>query len=95
MYQRDLNNAFAVVMDREYRMPIGTIAEAALLAQQLPLEEAPGAGGTTTASATRATRPCAATMNKKYNNLLATSVVQGIKAKLHSRPAFTTLPQST
>jgi hypothetical protein len=33
---RDLNNAFAAVADREYRMPIGTIAEPALLAQQLP-----------------------------------------------------------
>jgi hypothetical protein len=36
-----------------------------------------------------------ATMNKKYNNLLtnlATSMVQGLKAKLHLRPAFTTLP---
>jgi hypothetical protein len=33
-------------------------------------------------------------MNKKYNNLLATSMVQGIKAKLHSRPAFVMLPQS-
>jgi hypothetical protein len=33
---RDLNNAFAAVMDRKYRTPIGTIAEAALLAQQLP-----------------------------------------------------------
>jgi hypothetical protein len=33
---RDLNNAFAVVTDREYRMPIGAIAEATLLAQQLP-----------------------------------------------------------
>jgi hypothetical protein len=36
MYQRDLNNAFAAVVDREYRMPIGAITEAALLAQQLP-----------------------------------------------------------
>jgi hypothetical protein len=39
-----------------------------------------------------------ATMNKKYNNLLAnlaTSMAQGLKAKLHSRPAYTTLPQST
>jgi hypothetical protein len=32
---RDLNNAFAAAADREYRMPIGDIAEAALLAQQL------------------------------------------------------------
>jgi hypothetical protein len=36
MYQRDLNNTFAAVADREYRTPIGAIAEAALLAQQLP-----------------------------------------------------------
>jgi hypothetical protein len=35
MYQRSLNNAFATVADREYRKPIGTIAEIALLAQQL------------------------------------------------------------
>jgi hypothetical protein len=33
---RDHNNAFATVADREYRTPIGAIAEAALLAQQLP-----------------------------------------------------------
>jgi hypothetical protein len=33
---RDLNNAFAAVADREYRTSIGTIAETALLAQQLP-----------------------------------------------------------
>jgi hypothetical protein len=33
---RDLNNAFPAVADREYRMPIGAITEAALLAQQLP-----------------------------------------------------------
>jgi hypothetical protein len=59
-----------------------------------PLEEAPGAEGTTTASIMWATHPRVATMNKKYNNLLATSVVQGIKAKIHSRPAFTMLPQS-
>jgi signal transduction histidine kinase len=32
----DLNNAFAAVADHEYRTPIGAIAEAALLAQQLP-----------------------------------------------------------
>jgi hypothetical protein len=36
-----------------------------------------------------------ATMNKKYSNPLATSVVQGIKAKIHSRPTFMTLPRST
>jgi hypothetical protein len=41
------------------------------------------------------TRPRVATMNKKYNNPLATSVAQGIKTKIHSRPAFTTLPRST
>jgi hypothetical protein len=34
-------------------------------------------------------------MNKKYNNPLATSVVQGIKAKIHSRSAFMTPPRST
>jgi hypothetical protein len=28
-------------------------------------------------------------MNKKYNNPLATIMVQGIKAKIHSRLAFT------
>jgi hypothetical protein len=33
---RDLNNAFAAVVDREYRTPIDAIAEVALLAQQLP-----------------------------------------------------------
>jgi hypothetical protein len=33
---RDLNNAFAAVTDRKYRTLIGAIAEAALLAQQLP-----------------------------------------------------------
>jgi hypothetical protein len=33
---RDLNNAFAVVADCKYRTPISEIAEAALLAQQLP-----------------------------------------------------------
>jgi signal transduction histidine kinase len=36
MYQRNLNNAFVAAADREYRTPIGAIAEAALLAQQLP-----------------------------------------------------------
>jgi hypothetical protein len=36
MYQRSLNNTFAVAADREYRTPIGAIAEVALLAQQLP-----------------------------------------------------------
>jgi hypothetical protein len=38
-----------------------------------------------------------ATLNKKYNNPLAnlvTSMAKGLKAKLHSRPAFTTLPRS-
>jgi hypothetical protein len=60
-----------------------------------PPDEAPGTGGTTIASATRATSPCVATSNKKYNNLLAylaTSVMLGLKAKLHPWPAFTTLP---
>jgi hypothetical protein len=33
---RDLNNAFAAVVDRKYHTPIDAIAEAALLAQQLP-----------------------------------------------------------
>jgi signal transduction histidine kinase len=36
LYQRNLNNAFAAAADQEYRTPIGAIAEAALLAQQLP-----------------------------------------------------------
>jgi hypothetical protein len=36
MYQRNLQNAFAVATVWEYRTPIGAIAEAALLAQQLP-----------------------------------------------------------
>jgi hypothetical protein len=35
-YQRNLNNTFAAATGREYRTPIGAIAEAALLAQQLP-----------------------------------------------------------
>jgi hypothetical protein len=48
-------------------------------------EEALEAGGTTTASATRATRSRVATMNKRSNNPLAISVVQGIKSKIHSR----------
>jgi hypothetical protein len=60
-----------------------------------PLEEALGAGGTTTASAARATHPRVATMNKKYNKPLTTSMGQGIKAKIHSRPTFTMLPRST
>jgi hypothetical protein len=37
MYQRNLNNAFATAADREFRTLIGAITEAALLAQQLPL----------------------------------------------------------
>jgi hypothetical protein len=60
-------------------------------------EEAPGTGGMTVASATRATSPRMATLNKKYNNLLAnlaTSMAQGLKAKPHPRPAFTTLARS-
>jgi hypothetical protein len=36
LYQRNLNNAFTAAEDREYHTTIGTIAEAALLAQQLP-----------------------------------------------------------
>jgi signal transduction histidine kinase len=36
MYLRNLKNAFAAAADREYRTPIGAIAEAALLVQQLP-----------------------------------------------------------
>jgi hypothetical protein len=60
-----------------------------------PTKETPEARGTTTASATRATHPRVATMNKKYNNALATSMVRGIKAKIHSRSPFTTLPRST
>jgi hypothetical protein len=36
MHQRNLNNAFADTTDQEYRTPIGAIAEAVLLAQQLP-----------------------------------------------------------
>jgi Asp/Glu/hydantoin racemase len=32
------------------------------------------------------------TTNKKYNNLLATSVGQGIMARIHWRPTFTTPP---
>jgi hypothetical protein len=36
MYQRNLNNAFAAAADREYRTLISAIAEATLLAQQLP-----------------------------------------------------------
>jgi hypothetical protein len=36
LYQRNLNNAFAAAEDREFRTPIGAIAESDLLAQQLP-----------------------------------------------------------
>jgi hypothetical protein len=36
LYQRNINNAFIAARDREYRTPIGAIAEAMLLAQQLP-----------------------------------------------------------
>jgi hypothetical protein len=60
-----------------------------------PLEEALGTGGMTIASATRARSPRLATSNKKYNNPLAhlaKGAMQGLKAKLHPRPAFTTLP---
>jgi hypothetical protein len=45
-----------------------------------------------TAGAMRATHPRVATMNKKYNNPLATTVVQGIMAKIHLRPTSMTLP---
>jgi hypothetical protein len=51
----------------------------------------------TVANATRATSPRVPTPNKKYNNPLTnltTSVAQGLKAKLHSRPAFMMLPRS-
>jgi hypothetical protein len=61
-------------------------------------EEIPRTGGTTVTSATRATSARVATRNKKYSNLLAnlaTSMPQGLKARLHSRPAFTTLLRST
>jgi hypothetical protein len=60
-----------------------------------PLEEATGAGGTTTASAMRATRPRVAIMKKKYNNPLATSVGQSTTAKIQSRSTSMRLPQST
>jgi hypothetical protein len=60
-----------------------------------PLEEALLVGGTTTARSTRATSPHVATMNKKYNSPLATCEGQGIKAKIHLRPTFMTIPQST
>jgi hypothetical protein len=33
MYRRNLNNAFAATVDREYRTLIGTISEVLLLAQ--------------------------------------------------------------
>jgi hypothetical protein len=36
LYQRNLNNTFSAAEDREYRALIGAIAEAMLLAQQLP-----------------------------------------------------------
>jgi hypothetical protein len=36
LYQKNLNNTFASAEDWEYRTPIGVIAEAVLLAQQLP-----------------------------------------------------------
>jgi hypothetical protein len=35
LYRRKLNNAFAAAADREYRTPIGAIAEVALLVQKL------------------------------------------------------------
>jgi hypothetical protein len=67
------------------------------ITQSHPSGEALEIRGTTIASATRVTSPLVAMLNKKYNNLLAylaTSVAQGLKAKLHPRPAFTTLPRS-
>jgi hypothetical protein len=36
IYQRNLNNTFAAAAEQEYHTPIGAIAEAALLGQQLP-----------------------------------------------------------
>jgi hypothetical protein len=119
---RDLNNAFAAVADRKYCMTIGAIAEATLLAQQLPpnpqiqrlqyltqharmqldgqhlvssirnppsrserhgetvlISCTPGGGPASRRNdnhqCTKATHPHVATMNKKYNNPLATSVV--------------------
>jgi hypothetical protein len=58
-----------------------------------PLKEAMGVEGTTTASAMRATRPRVATMNKKYNNPLETSVEQGTTVKIQSRPTSMMLPR--
>jgi hypothetical protein len=52
-----------------------------------PQDDAPGTGGTTIAR-TKATSPRVATLNKKYNNPLAnlaTSVMQGLKARPHLR----------
>jgi hypothetical protein len=49
-------------------------------------EEAPGTGGTTIASATRAHSPRMATSSRRYNNPLthlATGATQGLKAKLY------------
>jgi pyruvate/2-oxoglutarate/acetoin dehydrogenase E1 component len=57
-----------------------------------PLEEAMGVGGMTTANAMRATRPCVATMNKKYNNTLTTSAAESTMAKIQSRPTSMMLP---
>jgi hypothetical protein len=144
MLQRNLNNAFAAAVDREYRTPIGTIAEVSLLTQQLPpnpqiqrlqyltqrtlvrldgqhpvsstrnmpsrselhgdtaqisrtLGGGPGYRRKTITSATRASSPCVATSNKRCSNPLnhlATGAIQGLKAKLHPRPASRTLPRS-
>jgi hypothetical protein len=61
-----------------------------------PLQEALGTGGTTIASATRARSPRVATSSGRYNNPLAhlaTGAMQGLKAKLHQRQAFMTLPR--
>ncbi|RLN16083.1 hypothetical protein C2845_PM02G16510 [Panicum miliaceum] len=72
-----------------------------------PLEEDKDIRGTTIASATRtiqlamaiprASSPRVATWNKSCNNPLAhlaTGAMQGLKAKLHPRPASKTLPRS-
>jgi hypothetical protein len=105
---RDLNNAFALVVDCEYRTPMGNIqclplgissrglSNMVILHWSVaPLEEATRVGGTTTACAMRAICLRVATMNKKYNNLPATSGGQGRTAKIHLRPTSMMLPWST
>jgi hypothetical protein len=60
------------------------------------LEEAPGTGGMTITSATRARSPRVATSSRRYNNPLARLAIgatQGLMAKLHPSPAFTTFPR--